>query len=66
MDEMVERIRNLAIPAALIRNHVEENFSVEVMVKKYAALYQSILRESAVIPIEAIETTAIAEPGAAA
>jgi glycosyltransferase involved in cell wall biosynthesis len=67
LNEMVQRLRNLAIPAALIRNHVEENFAVEIMVKKYTALYQSIMAEPTVIPIEAAEAAAaIAEPGAAA
>ncbi|MBV9623247.1 MAG: glycosyltransferase family 4 protein [Acidobacteria bacterium] len=43
--EMSKRVRDLNIPAASVRRYVEENFSVERMVRSYASLYEQILRE---------------------
>lgn len=65
VDQMVERVRNLSIPSALIRRYAQEKFSVEVMVKNYIALYESVMAESA--PLGEIDTiTLSAEPGAVA
>jgi len=66
IDEMVKRIRNLSISPAIIRRYVEQEFSVNVMVKKYIDLYTETLldHEEALIPQRTISL--IAEPGAAA
>lgn len=37
---MAERAKNLNIDPALVRRYVEENFSIERMVRQYIALYQ--------------------------
>ena len=65
--EMVKRIRDLSIAPALARKHVEENFSVEVMVKKYMDLYASVDGETQGIARDPDDiATAIVNPGAAA
>jgi glycosyltransferase involved in cell wall biosynthesis len=43
---MAQAVLNLSIDPALVRRYVEENFSIEKMVRKYIALYQEALRES--------------------
>jgi glycosyltransferase involved in cell wall biosynthesis len=43
---MAQAVLNLNIDPALVRRYVEENFSIEKMVRKYIALYQEALRES--------------------
>ena len=43
VQQMVERIRNLSLAPSAVRLYFEENFSVEVMVRKYIDLYTSIL-----------------------
>jgi glycosyltransferase involved in cell wall biosynthesis len=42
--EMTRCIRDLHIKPADVRRYVEENFSVEVMLRKYIDLYQEILQ----------------------
>jgi glycosyltransferase involved in cell wall biosynthesis len=42
---MAKRLGNLNIEPTAVRSYVEENFSVERMVKNYVALYEEILRE---------------------
>lgn len=66
IDEMAKRIRNLSISPSVVRRYVQQEFSVNVMVKKYIDLYSEILieREEALIPEGSISL--IAEPGAAA
>jgi glycosyltransferase involved in cell wall biosynthesis len=44
--EMTSCIRNLNIKPADVRRYVEENFSVEVMVRKYLQLYQESLQSA--------------------
>ncbi|MBV9341235.1 MAG: glycosyltransferase family 4 protein [Acidobacteria bacterium] len=44
--EMSERLRGLNLDPASVRRYVEENFSVQRMVKNYIALYQQILGET--------------------
>ncbi len=66
VDQMAERVKNLSISPTLVRRYAQENFSVEVMVKNYMNLYESLLLgEAAALPeVEAISVTL--EPGAAA
>lgn len=40
--DMTRRVQEIKIPPSTVRNYVEENFSVERMVKKYVALYEEI------------------------
>ena len=42
-DEMVERIRNLSIPNAIIRQYAQKHFSAETMAMKYVGLYDSLI-----------------------
>ena len=66
VDHMVERIRNLSLKPTLIRKYAEENFSVEVMTKKYLRLYKSLCGEQdEVVPPESV-ISAAAKPGVAA
>ena len=44
--EMSGRLRELNLDPASVRRYVEENFSVQRMVKNYVALYQQILNET--------------------
>jgi hypothetical protein len=44
---MVARIRNLDLAPETVREYVEQNFSVSLMVSRYADLYQEIAGESA-------------------
>jgi len=67
VDDMVERLRNLSLAPDRIRHYAEENFSVEVMVKKYVELYRDIDAERLPIPCVPEEiSTGIASPGVAA
>jgi glycosyltransferase involved in cell wall biosynthesis len=43
---MAERVRNLNIDPMSVRRYVEENFSIEKMVRQYMDLYQEALNES--------------------
>lgn len=43
IDAMVERVRNLDIPARLPRRYMEKFFSTEVMARRYKALYEEVL-----------------------
>lgn len=43
--EMSKRVHDLNLQPAAVRRYVEENFSVERMVKNYADLYQQVVRE---------------------
>ena len=65
--DMIERVRSLSLAPDRIRKFAEENFSVEVMVKKYLELYRSVHAERLLMPCdpEAIPT-GIASPGAVA
>jgi glycosyltransferase involved in cell wall biosynthesis len=47
IDEMVARIRNLDLAPGMVREYVEQNFSVGLMVSRYANLYQQIAGEGA-------------------
>jgi glycosyltransferase involved in cell wall biosynthesis len=47
VEEMVTRIRNLDLAPVKVREYVEQNFSVGLMVSRYADLYQEIAGESA-------------------
>src|SRR5581483_9385580 len=42
--ELTRCVRDLRLPPAAVRRYVEENFSVEVMVRKYVSLYQETLQ----------------------
>jgi glycosyltransferase involved in cell wall biosynthesis len=42
IEEMAEHVCNLSIAPSAIREYVDENFSVDVMVGKYMSLYESI------------------------
>jgi glycosyltransferase involved in cell wall biosynthesis len=44
--EMSSRLRDLNLDPASVRRYVEENFSVERMVKRYIELYQRVLSEA--------------------
>ena len=43
LDIMVERVKNLNIPARLPRRYMEKLFSTEVMARKYKELYEEVL-----------------------
>lgn len=43
--QMVKRVSDLNIPPTTVRRYVEENFSIENMVRKYVDLYQEVLSE---------------------
>lgn len=43
VDAMVERVKNLDIPARLPRSYMERFFSTEVMAKRYKELYEGVL-----------------------
>ena len=43
--EMSKRLRDLNMPPASVRQYVEENFSVDRMVRNYVSLYQQIIDE---------------------
>jgi glycosyltransferase involved in cell wall biosynthesis len=45
MREMTRCVRDLNLQPAAVRRYVEENFSVEVMVRKYISLYQQAMQE---------------------
>ena len=65
-DQMVEKIRSLSLSPIMIRRYAQEKFSVEAMVKKYLALYESITAVEPA-PLSEIETISLsAEPGAVA
>ena len=66
-EQMEDRVRNLGTRAAAIRQHVKANFSVDVMVKKYIALYESIYAQEPSLDLaEASSMSLLREPGAAA
>ncbi len=69
VDEMASRVRDLNIAPNLIRKYTEENFSVEVMTKKYLDLYEEICLggQPKVSDLDEEGPIALAEaPGAAA
>lgn len=66
VDEMAKRIRNLSISPSIVRRYVEQEFSVNVMAKKYIDLYTEILAQREEALISGGEISLIAEPGAAA
>ena len=43
--ELATRLRSLDIPPFVVRKYVEENFSIDVMVRQYVALYEEILEK---------------------
>ena len=43
--DMARQARNLNINPATVRHYVEENFSIERMVREYVTLYEDALRE---------------------
>jgi glycosyltransferase involved in cell wall biosynthesis len=43
VDELAQRARDLALPAASIRRYVEANFSLDRMVSQYAELYEELV-----------------------
>ncbi|MEO6119547.1 MAG: glycosyltransferase, partial [Terriglobales bacterium] len=53
VDEMVERAKDVKIPAARVRKYVDEEFSLPRMVDAYIALYQRLAGETR-RPIEAV------------
>jgi len=42
--EMVKRVKNLAIDAGTVRHYVEENFSLDKIVREYVKLYEDALQ----------------------
>jgi glycosyltransferase involved in cell wall biosynthesis len=66
VQEMVERTRDLSLIPSAVRRHVEENFSVEVMVRKYIDLYTSIVEGDLTRLTPANRLSIAAEPEAAA
>ncbi len=44
--EMTKRAGDLNIDPVTVRHYVEENFSIEKMVRQYKALYQEAVQES--------------------
>lgn len=67
VEQMVERVRNLSISPLLVHEYAQENFSVEVMTKKYLELYETICAVEAPIDLTSADALSIlTEPGAAA
>jgi glycosyltransferase involved in cell wall biosynthesis len=67
VEKMVECIRDLSISPRLIREYARENFSVEVMTRKYLELYESICPVAAPIELTSADALSLVkEPGAAA
>jgi glycosyltransferase involved in cell wall biosynthesis len=67
VEQMVQAVRDLSISPRLIREYARENFSVEVMTKKYLELYESICSAEASIDLTSADALSIlGEPGAAA
>ena len=64
--EMAERVRNLDTKPAIVHRYAREKFSVEVMVEKYASLYESIHSEPETLGFSASSIPLAAEPGAVA
>jgi glycosyltransferase involved in cell wall biosynthesis len=46
VQQMIERVSNLDLNPAKVRHYVEENFSIDRMVKSYLELYEDALRQS--------------------
>ncbi len=46
VQQMIERVSNLDLSPTKVRHYVEENFSIDRMVKSYLELYEDALRES--------------------
>jgi glycosyltransferase involved in cell wall biosynthesis len=44
IDEMVESVQTLNLPPHTVRRYAEANFSLDTMVERYIALYDSLLR----------------------
>ena len=65
VEQMEERVRNLETIPSVIRNYANENFSVDVMVRRYIKLYEAIQAERQSLELTA-KDVALAEPGAAA
>jgi len=66
VDQMADRIRSLSLSPTVIRRYAQENFSVEVMVKKYIALYESVIAAEGA-PLSEIDTISLSvEPRAVA
>lgn len=65
--QMVRCIRDLPISPLLVREYARENFSVEVMTRRYLELYESICSVKAPIELTSADALSIlSEPGAAA
>lgn len=64
-DELAQRARDLALPAATVRRYVEANFSLDRMVRQYAELYEELVAGDDVAEISSHAVTAGAadEPG---
>ncbi len=45
MRDLTRCVRDLNFQPAAVRRYVEENFSVEAMVRKYVSLYQQAVQE---------------------
>ena len=43
--ELATRLRSLDIPPVVVRKYAEENFSIDLMVRQYVALYEEILEK---------------------
>jgi len=67
VDKMVARVRNLSISPTMVRQHAQQNFSVEVMGNKYVDLYESVMAAQAA-PISEIDAISFSAepPGAVA
>ncbi|MHB8735232.1 MAG: glycosyltransferase [Terriglobales bacterium] len=61
--EMAGRARDLAIPPASCRSHVEQNFSLERMAASYVQVYRQAVRQTApgprTVPARALLRTAV-------
>ncbi len=67
VEDMVERVRNLSISPLLVHEYARENFSVEVMTRKYLELYESICSIEAPIELASADALSVlGEPGGAA
>jgi len=65
-EEMIERIRNLSIPNAIIRQYAQKYFSAERMAMKYVSLYESLIGNVDLVLPEADTLSLTVEPGTAA
>jgi hypothetical protein len=52
--ELAECVKDLNLPASIIRGYMEKHFSLDKMTRKYTGLYRQILREDVAAPARVV------------